>query len=121
MLAAGLLLLLPLLQCMANASMAEPLNDTARLVRLLVLLPRRLRLQCQRRRMRWARAASYSRLHLLDLALTSWSSMWAEAQELRQRASFFLAGRQAEQRLALMQAWATEAARRKRKRERLEM
>lgn len=47
--------------------------------------------------------------------------MWAEAQELRQRASFFLAGRQAEQRLALMQAWATEAARRKRKRERLEM
>lgn len=73
------------------------------------------------RRQQRLRADSYRALQLLDLALTSWSSVWAESQELAQKAAFYLAGRQAEQRVLVLRAWGPEAARLRLKRERLEM
>jgi hypothetical protein len=47
--------------------------------------------------------------------------VWAESQELAQKAAFYLAGRQAEQRVLVLRAWGPEAARLRLKRERLEM
>jgi len=44
-------------------------------------------------------------LRLLDLALTSWTSVWVESQELQQKATFYLVGKQAEQRVVLLRAW----------------
>jgi hypothetical protein len=73
------------------------------------------------RRQQRLRADSYRALRLLGLALTSWSSLWAESQELAQKAAFYLAGRQAEQKVLVLRAWGPEAARQRLKRERLEM
>lgn len=71
--------------------------------------------------MRRLRADSYHALRLLDLALTSWTSVWAESQELAQKATFFLTGRQAELKVLVLREWAAEAAKLKLKRERMEM
>lgn len=53
--------------------------------------------------------------------MTSWSSVWAESQELAQKAAFWRAGKQAELQLLVMRAWGPEAARLRLKRERLDM
>lgn len=73
------------------------------------------------RRQQLLRADSYRALRLLDLALTSWSSVWAEGQEFAQMAAFFLAGKQSELRVLVLRAWGPEAARLRLKREHLEM
>jgi hypothetical protein len=73
------------------------------------------------RRQQRLRADAYRALRLLDLALTSWSSVWAEGQEFAQKAAFYLAGKQAEQRVLVLRAWGPEAARLRLKRERREM
>lgn len=73
------------------------------------------------RRQQRLRADSYRALRLLDLALTSWSSVWAEGQEFAQKAAFFLAGRQSELQVLVLRAWGPEAARLRLKREHLEM
>lgn len=73
------------------------------------------------RRQQRLRADSYQALRLLDLALTSWSSVWAESQELAQKAAFYLAGKQGELKVLVLRAWGPEAARQRLKRERLEM
>jgi len=76
---------------------------------------------CLNRRQQRLRADSYRALRLLDLALTSWSSVWAEGQEFAQKAAFFLAGRQSELQVLVLRAWGPQAARLRLKREHLEM
>lgn len=71
--------------------------------------------------MRQLRADSYKALRLLDLALTAWTSVWTESQELAQKAAFFLVGRQAELKVLVLREWREQAVRLKLKRERLEM
>ncbi|KAF8062705.1 aldo-keto reductase 2 [Scenedesmus sp. PABB004] len=73
------------------------------------------------KRERLLRADTYSGLRLLDLALTTWASVWTEAQELRQRAALFALGRQAELQVAVLRGWREQAARLRVKRERLEI
>eukprot|EP00775_Hariotina_reticulata_P009297 gene9297-9462_t len=72
------------------------------------------------KRMRQLRAQSYQRLRLLDLALTSWSSLWVEVQELQQKAAFYMASKQAELQVLLLEAWIEEAAYLKLKRQKME-
>lgn len=73
------------------------------------------------RRQQRLRADSYHALRLLDLALTSWSSVWAESQEFAQKAAFCHAGKQEELKVLVIREWGPEAARLRLKRERLEM
>jgi hypothetical protein len=75
---------------------------------------------CTRQQQR-LRADSYRALRLLDLSLTSWSSVWTESQEFSQKAAFFLAGKKEELKVLVLRAWGPEAARLRLKRERLEM
>jgi hypothetical protein len=70
--------------------------------------------------MRQLRAESYHRLRLLDLSLTSWSSLWVEAQQLQQKAAFYMAGKQAELQGLLLRAWMEETARLKLKRHKMD-
>lgn len=57
----------------------------------------------------------------MDLALTSWTSLWVEGQELKQKAAFYVIGRQGELKVHMLRAWKEEAAWVRLKRERLEM
>jgi hypothetical protein len=47
--------------------------------------------------------------------------VWAESQELAQKAAFYLAGKQGELKVQVLRAWGPEAARQRLKREHLEM
>jgi hypothetical protein len=96
--------------------MHDSLLGMCSLVKVLITV---LRLLC--RRQRQLRADSYRALRLLDLALTAWTSVWTESQELAQKASFILVGRQAELKVLVLREWQEQAVRLKLKRERLEM
>lgn len=67
------------------------------------------------------RGDSYHAIRLLDIALTGWISIWVEGQELRQKAWLYIAARQEELKLVALREWCWAAARRRMKREQLEM
>lgn len=71
--------------------------------------------------MRLLRGASYHALRLMDLALTSWTSVWVEAQELKQKAAFYIVGHQAQLKVQMLRVWKEEAAWIRLKRQRMEM
>jgi hypothetical protein len=51
------------------------------------------------------RAASYAAVRLMDTALMSWVSYWAEARDLAQKAEFFRAGREVQLQLQVLREW----------------
>lgn len=57
----------------------------------------------------------------MDLALTSWTSLWVEGHEFKQKAAYYVIGRQTELKVRMLRAWKTEAAWTRLKRHRLEM